>query len=103
MHITHPLKAISYVSAVCSCVRVFACICATFYLREHVVSLRSPFYSKSMMRPVGREILLAQNDFVCQIFRKIATDHCRRHRRDCPKWFRLVNGPAFYDIPLACH
>lgn len=69
MHITHPLKAISYVSAVSICVRVFACICPTFYLREHVVSLRLPFYSKSMMRPVGREILLAQNDFMCQIFR----------------------------------
>jgi len=44
-----------------------------------------------MIRPVGREILLAQNDFMCQIFGKIDAD---QRRGDCAKWFAMVNGRA---------
>lgn len=72
------------------CLPVSVCACVYLCSCTYAVSLLSPFYNKSMMRPVGREILLAQNDFMCQIFHQIAADH--RPERACPKWYRLVNG-----------
>lgn len=62
---------------------------------------RLAFYRKSMDRPRGRKILLAQNDFMCQIFAKIDADYARALLPQMALLMADING-AYAQSALSC-